>query len=102
MNGYDTEHDTARRMSSKSRSPSDPRTTSTVAAISSYASSALEGTLTMALDYVAPETIQIHAMLDETRELLSNGMRRGLSNGMQCRLVRPLAADAAPRGRWSR
>jgi hypothetical protein len=48
----------------------------------------------MALDYAAPETIQILATLDETSELLSNGMRRGL--------VRPLAADAAPRGRWSR
>jgi hypothetical protein len=89
-------------MSSKSRSPSNPRTTSTVAAISSHASSALEGTLTMALDYASPETMQILAMLDETRELLSNGMRRGLSNGVQRRLVRPLAADAAPRGRRSR
>jgi hypothetical protein len=48
----------------------------------------------MTLDYAAPETIQILAMLDETRELLSDGMRRGL--------VRPSAADAAPRGRWSR
>jgi hypothetical protein len=56
----------------------------------------------MALDYAAPETIQILATLDETRELLSYGMRRGLGNGMQRRLVRPSAADAAPRGRWSR
>lgn len=56
----------------------------------------------MTLDYAAPETIQILAMPDETRELLGNGMRRGLSNGMQRRLVRPLEADAAPRGRWSR
>jgi hypothetical protein len=56
----------------------------------------------MTLDYAAPETIQILAMLDETRELPSNGMRRGLSNGVQRRLVRPSAADAAPRGRRSR
>jgi hypothetical protein len=56
----------------------------------------------MTSDYAAPETMQILGMLDETRQLLSNGMRRGLSNGMQRRLVRPLAADAAPRGRWSR
>ena len=56
----------------------------------------------MTLDYAAPETIQILAMLDETRELLSNGMRRGLSTGVQRRLVRPSAADAASRGRWSR
>jgi hypothetical protein len=102
MNEYDTQHDTATRMSSESRSPSDPRTTSTVAAISLHASSALEGTLTMTSDYAAPETIQILAMLDETRELLRDVMRRGLSNGVQRRLVRPPAADAAPRGRWSR
>jgi transposase InsO family protein len=56
----------------------------------------------MALDYAAPETIQILAMLDETRELHSNGMRRGLSNGVQRRPVRPSAADAAPPGRRSR
>jgi hypothetical protein len=56
----------------------------------------------MALDYASPETMQILAMLDETRELLSNGMRRGLGNGVQRRLVGPLAADAAPRGRRSR
>ena len=56
----------------------------------------------MALDYAAPETIQILAMLDETREVIGNGTRRGLSNGVPRRLVRPSAADAAPRGRGSR